>query len=294
MIGELAGLACAALWAIISLLMRAVATRVPATVINGLRCSIAAVVLSFLLTLTGNIQHVGELSQTAIVAIVGSGILGQAVGDAIFVASAKVLGASRALPIAGISPLLTVALAIAFLGEQLPPLALLGALLVVGGVYFLATPVSPFRQMRKFGGVADKRGVLLALAAAACWSFSTLVLRNGLEGVDLAAANLLRLLVATISLAGIEMVHGGFHPPKGLDRRTVAIMLPAGTLSAFSSLAYMASVYYAGAAKASVINATSPLFGLPLALVFLHERITRRVALGTVMSVLGIWLVLWR
>ena len=34
--------------------------------------------------------------------------------------------------------------------------------------------------------------------------------------------------------------------------------------------------------------------GLPLALVFLHERITRRISLGTVMSVLGIWLVLWR
>jgi drug/metabolite transporter (DMT)-like permease len=53
-------------------------------------------------------------------------------------------------------------------------------------------------------------------------------------------------------------------------------------------------VYYAGAAKASVINATSPLFGLPLSLVFLHERITRRIALGTALTVLGIWLVLWR
>jgi drug/metabolite transporter (DMT)-like permease len=202
--------------------------------------------------------------------------VGQAIGYAIFVASAKLLGASRALPIAGISPLLTVALAITFFGEQMPPLAVLGALLVVGGVYFLATPVSPFRQTRKFSGGADKRGVLLALTAAGCYSFSTLILRNGLDGVDLGAANLVRLVVATLSLVSIEMVHSGPHLPKGLDRRALTIMLPAGALSAFSSLTYMASVYYAGAAKASVINATSPLFTLPLAVFFLHERLTRR------------------
>ena len=294
MIGELAGLACAALWAVISLMMRAVSDRAAATVVNGLRCAIAAVVLAVVLTLTGSIQHVAELPQATIIAIVGSGVVGQAIGDATFVASAKLLGASRAMPIVGISPLLTVALAMFLFGEQLPPLALLGAVLVVGGVYFLATPVSPFRQVRKNGGTADKRGVLLALAAAVCYSFSTLILRSGLEDVDLAAANLVRLVVATISLASIELVHSGPHLPHGLDRRALAIMLPAGALSAFSSLAYMVSVFYAGAAKASVINATAPLFTLPLALVFLHERITRRIVVGTTLSVLGIWLVLWR
>jgi drug/metabolite transporter (DMT)-like permease len=293
LLGELAGLACAALWAIISLMMRAVADRMPAAAVNGMRCGIAAATLFLVLLATGRFDALSTLPQGTVVAIVASGIFGQAIGDALFVGSAKLIGASRALPLSGISPLLTVGLAILFFGEQLPAVALLGAVLVVGGVYFLATPVSPLRQAGLLAA-ADKRGLLLALVAAGCWSFSTLILRNGLGDVDLIAANSLRLVVATISLASLEMITAGPHLPKGLDRRALMIMLPAGAMSAFSSLMYLTSVYYAGAAKASVINATSPLFGLPLALLFLHERIQRRVVLGTGLSVLGLWLVLWR
>ena len=136
--------------------------------------------------------------------------------------------------------------------------------------------------------------MLLALAAAGCWTFSTLILRSGIGEVDLMAANAVRLVIATLSLATIEIVHAGPHWPKGLNWATLRVMLPAGALSAFSSLMYLTSVYYAGAATASIINATSPLFGLPLAMVFLHERLTRRVLAGTLLTVLGIWLVLWR
>ncbi|MCL4465521.1 MAG: DMT family transporter [Chloroflexi bacterium] len=293
MIGELAGLACAALWATISLMMRAVADRMPATAVNGMRCAIAASTLFLILLVSGRLDRLATMPQGTIIAIVVSGVVGQAVGDALFVASAKLIGASRALPLSGASPLLTVGLAIAFFGEQLPALALLGAVLVVGGVYLLATPVSPFRQVGFLAG-ADKRGLLLALVAAVCWSFSTLILRDGIGEVDLMAANTLRLVVATISLASLEIVMVGPRIPKGLDRRAWALMLPAGAMSAFSSLMYLTSVYYAGAAKASVINATSPLFGLPLALLFLHERISRRVVFGTGLCVLGLWLVLWR
>ncbi|MHB1133018.1 MAG: DMT family transporter [Chloroflexota bacterium] len=294
MIGELAGIACAVLWAVVSLMMRSVADGVGAAVVNGVRCGIAACTLLLVLAFSGRLGELTTLPAGTIVAILGSGIAGQAIGDALFVGAAKLIGASRALPIAGSSPLLTVVLAIVLLGEEMPPLALTGAVIVIVGVYFLAVPVNPFRQRPRAGDALDRRGVLLALAAAICWTVSTLILRAGLGEVDLVAANSLRLVVATFSLAAIELVHAGPHRPKGLNARMMRVMLPAGALSAFSSLMYLTSVYYAGAAKASIINATSPLFGLPLALIFLHEKLTPRIVAGTLLCILGIWLVLWR
>ena len=155
LIGELAGLACAVLWAMISMMMRSVSDRMAAAVVNGLRCAIAACTLLLILALTGRLGAITTLPSGTVLAIISSGIIGQAIGDALFVGAARLIGASRALPISGSSPLLTVVLAIVLLGEQMPPLALLGAVAVIAGVYLLAmpvNPVSPQARRRQPGG----------------------------------------------------------------------------------------------------------------------------------------------
>jgi drug/metabolite transporter (DMT)-like permease len=63
----------------------------------------------------------------------------------------------------------------------------------------------------------------------------------------------------------------------------------AGT--AFGSLMYVYAVVTAGAARTAVLSATSPLLALPLSMVFLGERFTRRIGAGTVLCVAGIVLV---
>mgnify|MGYP005850298639 CR=1 FL=1 len=276
--------------------MRSVSDRANPVVVNGLRCVIASFVLGSLVVATGRLGSLLALPSGVVVAIVASGVLGQAIGDAAFVRSAKLIGASRALPLSGISPLLTLGLALALLGEPVTLLAAFGALLVMAGVFLLAFPVGPLHHLRHLAATADRGGVVMAFAAACCYTASTLILRQGLMGmdVDLVAANLVRMLTAAVLLSGVELGHSGFHRPAGLGRRALIVMLLAGTLSAFSSSMYLASVYYAGAAKAAVLTSTSPLFGLPLSLVFLKERFNARVLQGTVLSVVGIWLVLWR
>jgi drug/metabolite transporter (DMT)-like permease len=289
LIGEAAGLACAAAWAVIGLIMRGVATHVDPVLVNGLRCLFAVLTLFALAVISG---HAGaSFTSSAVASIVLSGLLGQAIGDAAFVDAARRIGASRAMPISAASPLLTVALAAVLLGERLTTLAVVGTFLVLGGVYLLAFPFGSSKSAVALMSAADRRGVLMALLAALCWSVSTIILRQALVGIDLVAANLVRLSTAAVMLLGLHAARSGPHLPATFTRRTLAIMLVAGVLSSFSSLMYLTSVHYAGAAKASVLNATSPLFGLPLSLVILKERITRRIVFGTLLSVAGIWLV---
>jgi uncharacterized membrane protein len=133
---------------------------------------------------------------------------------------------------------------------------------------------------------------MLALSAACCYSLSTVVLKQGLASVDLLVANLIRMSTAATILLGLETYHYRGKAPAGISRRSLVTLGLAGTLSAASSMMFLTAVFYAGAAKASVLTATSPLFGLPLSILFLREKITRRIMVGTLLAVSGIWLVL--
>jgi drug/metabolite transporter (DMT)-like permease len=94
-----------------------------------------------------------------------------------------------------------------------------------------------------------------------------------------------------VLLIGLEVILERGHAATVLPRRSLVIMALAGILNAFSSLMFLSAILYAGAAKAAVLVATSPLFGLPLSFLFLKEQINRRIIAGTLVAVVGIWLV---
>jgi len=292
MIGELSGLGCAVIWAAVSSIMRSLSERISPIAINGLRCAFSVATLALLILALGRMDTLAAVPLAGAAAIVVSGIIGQSLGDGMFIASMKLIGASRALPVSGIQPLLTLGLAVLFLGERVTPESFAGTLLVILGIYLLAFPYSPLNQAGALLGSADRRGLLLALAAAACWAVSTIIIRRALESVDIVAANFIRLSTATLCLTGLELLLSRGRRPAGLSRRSLTILAIAGFISAFSSMMYLTAVFYAGAAKASVLSSTAPLFGLPISVLFLHEKISSRVVAGTLITVGGIWLVL--
>lgn len=55
---------------------------------------------------------------------------------------------------------------------------------------------------------------------------------------------------------------------------------------------YVTAVQLAGPSKTAIVGCTAPLFAVPLSMIFLKERPGRYVAIGTVLSVLGVVLVI--
>jgi len=291
-IGEFSGLGCAMVWAIVATSMRAASDKISPVMINGLRCSIASITLTLILLALGRLGNVLSMPPSALVAILGSGILGQALGDALFVKGMKMIGSARAFPIAATNPLLTTILAVLLLGEQVTPLGVGGTLLVLSGVCLLAFRHGTPKDIGTGVSRDEKLGLFIAFGSSVSYAASNIVLKQGLTDVDLVAANLIRMAFAASLLVGLEALNTRGHITTGFGRRSLTIMLFAGMLNAFSSLLYMTSIYYAGAAKASVLTSTSPLFALPLSLLFLKEKLNWRILVGTLVSVGGIWLVL--
>ena len=57
------------------------------------------------------------------------------------------------------------------------------------------------------------------------------------------------------------------------------------------SLLYVSTVKFVGAAVTSVIGSLSPLFALPISMIFLKERITRVAMIGVAVTIAGVILV---
>lgn len=292
MIGELSGLGAAAAWALISTVMRSMSNRINPVTVNGLRCAYAAVVMVILVVVSGETPSLLTLPLRGVVLIVLSGLIGQGMGDGMFVVSMKLIGAARAMPISSTQPLLTMVLAVIFLGERVTLLSGAGTLVVLLGVYLLAFPYGPLGQVGRLIASADRRGIALALAAAVCWSISAIFLKTALGSVGVLPTNMIRMIVAAALLFSFGAVVNRRKAFEGIDGRGLVIMALAGLLGTASSIGYVTAVTYVGAAKAAVFVSTSPFWGLPLSLFVLKEKVNRRILMGSLLCVAGIWLVL--
>jgi uncharacterized membrane protein len=93
-------------------------------------------------------------------------------------------------------------------------------------------------------------------------------------------------------LLGFALIRNGRLPVAGVGRRGLAAVALGGILGmGVGGLLYIAAVQDAGAGKAAILSSTSPMFALPLAMFFLAERVTPRLMAGTLLSIVGIWLV---
>ena len=296
--GELAAIGCAVLWAASIIAMRSQTARIPVFALNATRATFAAAVFWILLAAVGRIADVAAVPLTALAFLTLSVLIGMAAGDSLNIKSMHAIGVSRALPISSSYPLLTAVLAVFFLGEPLSIKVIAGIILVTLGIYLVAIPrigrvketlVTPDSMS---ASKATSLGVVAALLASICGAISTILVRPALDIVHPAVANAVRLPFACLVLWGLSAGMERKTALVGFNRRTLLILAFGGVLSAFSGSLWLYSVLHAGAAKSATLSSTAPIFAVPLSMIFLGERPNRQVIAGTIVSVVGIWLVL--
>ncbi|MGA2285782.1 MAG: DMT family transporter [Dehalococcoidia bacterium] len=294
--GEGKALLAAALWAIAGIVFAAQIRRVSPLALNFIRCLAATAFVCLLIPFTGASGEIRSASAATIVTMVATGVLSTAFGDSLFFFALPALGASLAVPVSSsVYPLLTLFIAAVALGEKITVTIVFGSLLVVLGIFLLlsqtrpAVVAAPVDERRR--NAFDKRvAVLLLIAAAAFYTTSTVWLRVGTGNLGPTSAGVLRTGAAGVFLLST------LRPLEGsprFDFRSAAWVAVAGVIGlGLGSLFYIAAVEEAGAGKTAVLTSTMPLFNLPLAVLFLKERVTPRIILGTITCVAGISLII--
>jgi drug/metabolite transporter (DMT)-like permease len=300
-LGAAAALASSALWALTSVLLASQAGRVKPLQMSAIRSLTASLMLVGLLVTTGGLVQMSEMTIITGLSMMGSGILGQAVGDTLYINALGFLGVSRTFPITNSAyPFFTLVLAIALLGEELTWTLPVGGALIVAGITWIVLSQRGDDAAAAIAGRAPVellRGLVFSVAAALFWALATVWLRGQQGDLSALGAASLRIPAAsaavwvTIALSSRRVQNTA--PSGPLTRKSVIVLALAGILgTGLGSILFIYSVEHLGAAKTAFLTTSAPLFALPMGVMFLSERITARVLAGTVLTLAGIWLVL--
>jgi drug/metabolite transporter (DMT)-like permease len=281
-IGIAAALGSAASWALGSVLFKRlgdVMSPIALTFAKG------AVGTALLLAVTGPLA-VQPLPYEPLLLLVLSGLIGIAAGDTFFFIALRSLGAQAVVVLLTLGQVLTVLLAVLWLGERPRAGEWLGISLVVSGV----ATVMWFRL-----GVENRRsglaGLLWGLLAVVAMAVSTIIAKEALDESGSLQATFIRMLAGTV---GIFLVGGAM----GQLRGTLTPLRQPGFAALF--LASVVTVTFGGfwlsllaiqkidVAVANTLSSTEPLLVLPIAAFVLKESLTVPVLLGSALAVLGI------
>ncbi|MBI5968004.1 MAG: DMT family transporter [Deltaproteobacteria bacterium] len=291
MIGEISALGCALCWAVSSTLTKSLAAKFGAMSLNLIRCLAASVVFWGIIPFSPGTQALSQAPGTALLYLMLSALIGISVGDTIYIKGLRLINVTLAFPIAqSAMPLLTLAAAVLFLGEPISWSLALGTALVLVGIYLIAAPEGRGR-LPFLVTLPEKKGMGIGfvLIASLLWAISISFLKVGLQEVNLILANGVRLPVAAFALIFLILFQKSPHPPIRANIPNVALAAMTGILAfGLGGILFLQAIRYAGAGKATVLTSCAPLFGLPISVFFLKERVTMRIAAGTFFLVSGI------
>lgn len=256
------------------------------TVLSGL-------VLVLGLGLVLNLEDIKSLSLEAMGWILVLGIMAYPMARLLLITGISMVGAARAVPMAGIQPVIAFTLGVILLGERPNLLIIIGTPIIVSGLFLV---VMPRRGANPGGkGVSIKRlGYLFALGGSATFATRDVISRHVVS--DIADP----LVSAGLALAvGAVILTLALHRQVATSIRTLPgnYLLICGLAGIFQGLA-VASLFQAlSRAPVTVVSpiyACTPLITLVLAGVFLKrlEAIDFLLAAGTVISVAGVILVI--
>ncbi|MDH1282990.1 DMT family transporter [Pseudomonas chengduensis] len=201
------------------------------------------------------------------------------------------LGANITTPLTLTHPVISVVLAILFLGEEVTNLGLLGALMVVLGSVVVGAQggQNPTRSLQNVSRIY----LLLPLMASLSYGIS-IVFRK--IGIDIGSDAVTAAAVTCTSSWFFSTLYVLFTGAVGeirCSRRELGFFVLAGIFSSLGPVLLYAALQFEGLVVIAPLAATTPLFVLLVSYVFIRadEIFTPQVVAGTVATVAGVILV---
>jgi uncharacterized membrane protein len=275
-----------------SVLLTVGARRIHVLPLNLIRCVISTAFFWALLPFYGGLDALAAIPAAAWPWLVVSVLALLVVGDTLYFRSMDLAGVSWAMPVANVNPLWAVLLAWIFLDEPLSWTLVLGALLVIAGVVLVSRSAGLVELNRPADPGARRRGILLALLVSVLWAAGQVALRPATEGMHSVVANSVRQPLGMLMLLVLTLRQGRWRALRELDRQSWVVIGVASLVgTGVGSLFFVLAIQLAGAGRTAVLTSTAPLLAIPFSMLWLHERPTRWTLAGTLLTTLGIVLV---
>ncbi len=288
MVGEALALASAVFLGLSSALVKNLTPRINAVYLATIRLFTSA------LLAVGTAAAVGELAVIARVPLGTVGVLlGAAVimmiGHVILVKAIELDDVSRVLPVTtGVYILLSVIFSVLLTDDSVSWGTAVGGSVVLGGVYLLSSKHHRGIDQRQQPHYRPGLMALgLAMGTSLAWSIGVMVMDEVVNQVEPISAAAIRMSFMALLLVGITAFTGDIRGRRysGLD---LSVACVSGLLLGASTLTFTSALKWSTPATVVILNSTAPLFVVPIAIIWLHEKVTRQVAVGTVACFAGV------
>ena len=258
------------------------------------------------LLLLGLTSDLLDISIKILIYLILSVLFNVVVGDTLFFKAQTILGVKIATPIVNIYPFVTIVLSLIFLSEEFDYSFLIGGMLIIIGVIILSQEIGKTESVRNGYSSKDKLFALIfAFGAVLMYALGVFYTTLGSRDLNVNVANSVRLPSGTIILLVILLTQPlqtrfnnnnlsfkkqfkNLSTISSLDKFKILIAGILGTY--FSSLFLVLSTQELGAGKTAVLTSTGPLFAIPLAVFWLKEKVGKLAILGTLVSLIGLWI----
>lgn len=294
MIGELSALGAALCWTVSAVLYKEALKEVKPIPANTIRCISTSIFLIVFLTLTKSLHILTDLPLYVILLASVSGLLGLGVGDTLYLLSLDLIGVSRAVPVTCSYPLFNLFWAFLFAKEHVAWHVIIAAVAIVSGIWLLSY------ESETNLGIAERRtlikGTAAALITAMVWSLSITLIDLAIEEIPsfdhALAINIIRIAVLTAFLLVLTpLTHKGLNFIR-ITKKNAAKLFAGGIIAlGLGWFLLTLSFMYIPEAQAVPISSTTPLFSTLSGAMLLREKVTTKVAAGSVIIVLGTFLI---
>jgi uncharacterized membrane protein len=208
---------------------------------------------------TGQLSRMDQLSRHACALLAFSGVLHFVFGRYCNYRSIQAMGANLSAPITQWNLLVSLVLAIAFLGERLDPLKIVGIVLMVAapamvyGTQRLRGRAKPVAAPARPAGAAVAptpefqprlaEGYLFGILSCLCYGASPALVRAGLEGSSLAlAGGVVSYAAATLVIALLLLLPGAWRDIAAIDRRNLVWFVITGVTVCISQIFFYLAI----------------------------------------------------
>jgi drug/metabolite transporter (DMT)-like permease len=275
-----------------NILVRVGTQKIPAAT-AALVTVLSGMVLVGGLALVFRFDDISSLSLEAMGWILVMGIMGYPMARLFIITAISMVGATRAVPMAGLQPVIAFTLGVILLGERPNLLVTIGTPIIVAGLFLV---IMPRRGSNAVGQNVDFRrlGYIFAIGASATFASRDVISRHVVSSlIDPLVTAGLALAVGGVILSVI-MHRQVARTIQTLPKNYLLICALAGIFQGLAVASLFQALSRAPVTVVSPIYACQPLLTLILARIFLSrlEAIDFLLAAGTTISVVGVILVI--
>lgn len=251
---------------------------------SNLATAIRTVVILFfswlMVFIVGSFNTIASISSKTLIFLILSG-LATGLSWLCYFKALQIGNVNKVTPIDKSSTILTMILAMIFLGENITVLKIVSIILIGIGTYLMIEKKEDKKETK------DNKWLILALGSALFASLTSILGKVGIEGVESNLGTAIRTVVVLIMAWILVFVTGKQNEIKNIDKKSWKFLIFSGLTTGLSWLCYYKALQDGEASIVVPIDKLSILVTMAFSYFMLREKFSKKSIVGLIGIVVG-------